>query len=69
VLQVAREEPVTTVECAFCTHYHPARYPLVPVTSHSSIEGVFAKDRFLIDLCLREMWTTFRQPTAVVALI
>jgi hypothetical protein len=70
VLQVAREEPVTTVECAFCTHYHPARYPLVAVTRYSSIEGVFAKDRFLIDLlCLREMWTIFRQPTAVVALI
>jgi len=61
VLQVAKKEPVTTVQHAFCTQNHPARYPLVAGTRHSSREGVFAKARVLIDLlCLMEMWTIFR---------
>jgi len=60
VLQVAKKEPVTTMQRAFCTHNHPARYPLVSGTRHSSREGVFAKARVLIDLlCLTEMWTLF----------
>ena len=32
VLQVAKTEPVTTVECAFCAHNHPAMYPFVAGT-------------------------------------
>ena len=60
VLQVAKKEQVTTVECAFCTRYHPARHPLVAGTRHSSREGVFANESVLIDLlCLTEMWTIF----------
>jgi hypothetical protein len=60
VLQEAKKEPVTTVECAFCTQTHPDRFPLVAGARHSSREGVFAKERVLIDLlCLTEMWTKF----------
>jgi len=60
VLQVAKTEPVTTVECAICTQNHPGRYPLVAGTRHSSREGVFASDGVVINLlCLTEMWTIF----------
>ena len=54
-----QEEPVTTVECAFCTQNLPARYPLVAGKGIQA-ECVFEKERVLIDLlCLMEMWTTF----------
>jgi len=60
VLQVAKKEPVTIMQHAFCTQNHPARYPLVAGTRHSSRGGVFAKERVLIDLvCVTEMWTIF----------
>jgi len=56
-----QEEPGTTVQHAFYTQNHPARYPLVAGTGHSGREGVFANARVLIDLlCLTEMWTIFR---------
>ena len=60
VLQVAKTEPVTTVDCAFCAHNHPAMYPFVAGTRLSIREGVYAKETFLIGLLfLTDMWTIF----------